>query len=66
MIHRLCISIFDRTQFYNVLVIDVVLWDLAMYDDYVDSLQSTIHISVDPRLICAHLIGSSLMSLMNL
>jgi hypothetical protein len=27
---------YDRTWFNYVLVVDVVLWDFAKYDDYVD------------------------------
>ena len=53
------------TQFNHILIADVVLWDFATFDNYVDSLQSIIHNSVDPWLFYIHSLGSSLMSLMN-
>jgi hypothetical protein len=39
MICRLYMSSFDRFRIDYVLVVDAVLWNFAMCDNYVDSLQ---------------------------
>ena len=48
MVCRLCMNVFDRTQFDYMLVVDMVLRNFAMYHNEIDSLQSTVHINVDP------------------
>lgn len=48
MICRLCVSIYDSTQFDYILIVDVVLRDFATSNDYVGLLQSTVRTNVDP------------------
>jgi hypothetical protein len=64
MICMLCMSIFNRIIIDYVLVVDAGLWNLT--NDYVDSLQSIFHSSVDQWFLCTHLTKLSLMSLVSL